>query len=466
MIQEFGPDFLFGVATASYQIEGAVNEDGRGKTVWDTFCETPGKVARGESGAVANDHYHRYLEDIQIMKQMGVQAYRFSMAWSRMFPEGDERREQRGFDFYNRLIDALLDAGIEPIATLYHWDLPQALQDRGGWASREVPERLGDYASAAAAEFGDRVTRFAPINEPWVMSWLGYGLGYHAPGVADFDQAIAASHHTMLGHNNAFKAIKAVRPNAKVGPVLSQSHPDVDDITDPKQLRAAAVFDMNQNKFWMDAFFAGKYPELAYELYGERLTKHIRPGDLELLPNDFVGINYYFNTRIGHEVEPTHPNRVRVVDELAGLSMISTSVGQVTDMGWPITPYGLEDLLVRWTREYPETLPQIFITENGAAYDDEPGPDGRVRDQRRIDYLNDHLLALKSAIGRGANIGGYMQWSMMDNFEWAVGFAKRFGIVHVDYETQKRTIKDSGFWYRDTIATRGRNLKERFVDFA
>jgi beta-glucosidase len=466
MIQEFGSDFLFGVATASYQIEGAVNEDGRGKTVWDTFCETPGKVARGESGAVANDHYHRYLEDIQIMKQMGVQAYRFSMAWSRMFPEGDERREQRGFDFYNRLIDALLDAGIEPIATLYHWDLPQALQDRGGWASREVPERLGDYASAAAAEFGDRVTRFAPINEPWVMSWLGYGLGYHAPGISDFDQAIAASHHTMLGHNKAFKAIKAVRPNAKVGPVLSQSHPDVDDISDPKQLRAAAVFDMNQNKFWMDAFLAGQYPELAYEIYGERLTRHIRPGDLELLPNDFVGINYYFNTRIGHEVEPTHPNRVRVVDELAGLSMISTSVGQVTDMGWPITPYGLEDLLVRWTREYPETLPQIFITENGAAYDDEPGADGRVRDQRRIDYLNDHLLALKSAIGRGANIGGYMQWSMMDNFEWAVGFAKRFGIVHVDYETQKRTIKGSGYWYRDTIATRGRNLKERFVDFA
>ena len=462
----FKEDFLFGVATAAYQIEGAVNEDGRGKTIWDTFCETPGKVARGESGAVANDHYHRYLEDVAIMKQLGVKAYRFSMAWSRMFPQGDSQREERGFDFYNRLIDALLEAGIEPIATLYHWDLPQALQDQGGWASRQTPLRLAEYAAAAAEAYGDRVQKFAPINEPWVMSWLGHGLGYHAPGIADYGTAIAASHHTMLGHNLSFKAIKSVRPNALVGPVLSQSNADVDDITDPKQMRAAAVMDMNQNKFWMDAFFAGKYPDLAYELYGDRLTKLIQPGDLDRQNHDFVGINYYFNQRIGHEVAADHPNRVRVVDELDGLSMISTSMGNVTDMGWPITPYGLEDLLVRWTREYPDTLPPIYITENGAAYDDEPGADGRIRDQRRIDYLNDHLMAVLSAIKRGADVRGYMQWSMMDNFEWSVGFAKRFGIVHVDYQSQKRTIKDSGYWYRDTIANHGANLVERIVDFA
>lgn len=463
---EFQKDFLFGVATAAYQIEGGFDEDGKGRSIWDTFCDTPGKVARGESGKFANDHYHRWREDVAIMKELGVNSYRLSLAWTRMFPDGTmASRNEKGFEFYNNLIDELLANGIEPIITLYHWDLPQALQDQGGWNNRKTAYALAEYAREAAIAFGDRVEKFAPINEPWVMSWLGYGLGYHAPGVKDFAHAIAASHHTVLAHNLCFKAIKEVRPNALVGPVLSQSHPDVDDIFDEKQMRAAAVFDMNQNLFWMEAFFNGKYPELAWELYGDRLRSVVQEGDLEQVPHDFIGINYYFNTRIGHEVAPDHINRARVIDELAGLSMLSTSMGQVTDMGWPITPYGLEDLLVRWTHQYPN-LPPIYITENGAAYDDGISEDGAIHDERRIQYLNDHLMALLSAMKRGADIRGYMQWSMMDNFEWAVGYAKRFGIVHVDYQTQKRTIKDSGHWYRKTIESNGRNLIERTVDFA
>lgn len=462
----FKKDFLFGVATAAYQIEGAVDEDGRGKTIWDTFCDTPGKIARGESGKVANNHYHLWKSDVATMKELGVNSYRFSMAWSRMFPIGKIReRNQKGFDFYNQLIDELISNGIKPIVTLFHWDLPQSLQDDGGWANRETAKHFADYAAAAAKEYGDRVEIFAPINEPWVHSWLGHGLGYHAPGISDFNIAIAASHHTVLAHNLALQAIKGINQNLKVGPVQSQSNADIDDLFDDKQLYAAKVFDMNQNTFWMDAFFKGRYPDLAWELYGDRLSNVVKDGDLTLQSNDFIGINYYFNTRIGHEVDKNHPNRVRVVDELTGLNMLSTSIGQLTDMGWPITPYGLEDLLVRWTKIY-SNLPPIYITENGAAYDDDVQVDGRIRDNRRIEYLNDHLLAVLSAINRGADVRGYMQWSMMDNFEWAVGFAKRFGLVHVDYETQKRTIKDSGYWYRDTINARGANLIEKTVDFA
>lgn len=462
----FKRDFLFGVATAAYQIEGAVNEDGRGKTVWDTFCETPGKIARGESGNIANDHYHLWKSDVAIMKNLGVNSYRFSIAWSRMFPDGKiGSRNQKGFDFYNNLIDELLANDIKPIITLYHWDLPQALQDEGGWSNRQTTQHFAEYAMEAAKAYGDRVEMFAPINEPWVHAWLGHALGYHAPGLNDYKIAIEASHHTVLAHNLALQAIKSINPRLKVGPVQSQSNADVDDVFDDKQMQAAAVFDMNQNTFWMDAFFKGEYPELAYELYGDRLNSVIREGDLKIQPHDFVGINYYFNNRIGHEVDANHPNRVRVVDELCGLNMLSTTVGNHTDMGWPITPYGLEDLLVRWTKRYAN-LPPIYITENGAAYDDDIQPDGRIHDQRRIDYLNDHLLAVLSAIDRGADVRGYMQWSMMDNFEWAVGYEKRFGIVHVDYETQKRTIKDSGYWYKETINCLGSNLKPKFVNLA
>lgn len=457
----FPESFLFGVATSAYQIEGAVDEDGRGRSIWDTFCRVPGAVAGGESGSMADDHYHRWAEDIDLMAGLGVQAYRFSVAWPRLFPDGGTEREPRGFAFYDRLIDSLLARGIEPFLTLYHWDLPQALQDKGGWASREVLARFADYAGAVAEAFGDRVRSFAPINEPWVVAWLGYGLGVHAPGISDVRGAIAAAHHTVVAHARAAEAIRAERPDASVGPVLNQSLPDVDDISDPFQMQAARAFDATMNTFWMEALLRGQYPAEVWDTYGRGLEDVVRDGDLEPVVNDWLGINYYFNARIGHEVPPGHPTRVRVIDEVAGINAEGRSLGQVTDMGWQVTPQGIGDLVMRWTREYGDDLPPLYITENGMASADVLTPEGAVHDRQRIDYLNDHLLSLRSAIERGADVRGYFQWSFLDNFEWAMGYAKRFGIVHVDYATQRRTAKDSALWYREVIRTGGAALMER-----
>lgn len=454
----FPENFKFGVATSAYQIEGAANVDGKGKSIWDTFSETPGKVARGESGDIANDHYNRFESDIDLMREIGVQAYRFSFAWTRMFPNGDSIRESRGFDFYDRLIDKLLAAGIEPFGTLYHWDLPQKLQDNGGWVNRETAIRFADYAAAVSEHFGDRVKHLATLNEPWVFTWLGYGLGYHAPGLQDKASAIAAAHHSVLAHNLALKAIKAVDNTVLVGPVLNQSLPDVDDISDPKQMYAAQLMDANMNLFWMDAHFRGDYPEIVWQTYGEDLKKVVQPGDLDVVKNDWLGINYYFNTRVGHETDSDSISRLRVVDELAGFANESSAIGVVTDMGWPITPQGLGDLCIRWQREYGDLLPPIYITENGLASDEGIAKDGKVQDEPRIKYLNDHLVSLHRAISAGVDIRGYFEWSLMDNFEWAMGFDKRFGIVHVDFNTQVRTIKNSGYFYRDVIKSNGSNL--------
>lgn len=461
----FPKDFLWGAATSAYQIEGATDTDGRGPSIWDTFCATPGKVLNGDTGDTANDHYHLYKDDIAMMKSLGIQAYRFSISWTRLFPAGDTVRNEAGFDFYNKLIDELLTNGIEPVCTLYHWDLPQALQDQGGWASRVVLEPFEHYATAVAEAFGDRITMFTPINEPWVMSWLGYGTGVHAPGITDYSQAIAASHHTIVAHNRALRAIKRVRPNAKVGPVLSQTHPDVDDISDPKQMRAAALVDAHQNLFWMDGIFRGTYPDIIWEVFGYDLKKLVQPGDLDVVENDWLGVNYYFNSRIGHEVPADHPTRLRMVDEWLGYAVEGASVGNVTDMGWPITPYGLGDLLARWQREYGDVIGPMYVTENGVAYQDEPGADGEVHDDRRIEYMNDHLKSIESAISRGADVRGFFQWSLMDNFEWAGGFGMRFGIVHMEYATQKRTIKDSAKFYAEVIKANGANLTSKIIRF-
>ena len=455
----FSKDFKWGVATSSYQIEGAANEDGRGPSIWDTFCATPGKVVNGESGLIANDHYHLYKDDVALMKSLGVKVYRFSLAWSRMFPNGDHVREERGFDFYNKLIDELLAAGIEPVITLYHWDLPQPLEDKGGWAEREILDAFEFYAGAVAEAFGDRVKMFSTINEPWCVSWLGYGLGVHAPGVQNFSKAIRASHHTVVAHNRAVEAIKAIRPDALVGPVLNQSLADIDDISDPIQKRAADIFDLNQNLFWMDAIFCGEYPDIAFEIYGDDLRNAIKPGDLKVVENDWLGINFYNNMRIGYQVANSQKPEAGLIEQLAGFAVESSPVGPLTDMGWPITPHGIGNLLSRWTREYSGVLPKMFITENGAAFGEEPDSHGEVKDDRRISYLNDHILEVGRAIERGADVGGYFQWSLMDNFEWAVGYAKRFGIVHVDYESQKRTVKNSGKFYSEVIKTNGANLK-------
>lgn len=457
----FSDDFLFGVATAAYQIEGGHDLDGKGESVWDRFSHTPGKVDRGETGDVAVDHYHRWPEDLDLMKGLGMQAYRFSVAWTRMFPNGDSKREQRGFDFYDRIIDGMLERNLKPFPTLFHWDLPQALQDLGGWENRETALRFGEFAGAFAEHFGDRVSAIATINEPWVFAWLGHALGYHAPGLTSQDAAIRASHHTVLAHNLAYRAIKAVKPELPVGMALSQSLPDIDDIFDPAQLQAAKMFDVNQNTFWMDAFMKGKYPELATEVYGSALAEVMREGDLQTGTLDWIGINYYFNTRIGPKVSMEDPARVRVIDKLLGFGNDSNPVGELTDMNWPITPPGLSGLLMRWTREYGDALPPLYITENGLANDTELSSDGKVHDQKRIDYLNLHLLEVAKAIEAGVDVRGYFLWSFLDNFEWAVGYAKRFGIVHVNYETQVRTPKDSAYFYSQVAATKGANLTAR-----
>ena len=454
----FPKDFLWGAATSSYQIEGAANEDGRGPSIWDTFCKTPGKVAKGDTGDVANDHYHRYPEDIAIMKELGLQGYRFSFAWPRMFPKGDGVREERGFDFYDRLIDGLLEAGIEPLATLYHWDLPQALQDKGGWVNRDIVNHFADYSTAVVERFGDRVKKFSPINEPWVVAWLGHGIGIHAPGILDRRSAFAAAHHTVLAHAASTNAMRAVRSDILTGPVLNQANHVPDDAHDPIQAHAAAIGDAHQNRFWMDAFMHGTYPQILIDTYGDELTSVIKDGDMQaaMVKNDFIGINYYFDNRIGASLggKPEWHS----ISGLFDLDIDETPRGPLTDMGWPLTPHGLENLLVRWHKEHGDKLPPLYITENGVAYDDGPDASGHVADQRRIDYLQTHLKAVSNAIAQGSPVKGYYQWSLMDNFEWALGYDKRFGIVHVDFETQKRIIKDSGLWYRDQIKNNGQAI--------
>ena len=450
-MRNFPTNFLWGAATAAYQVEGAAAEDGRGLSIWDTFSHTPGKTDNGDSGDVACDMYHRYPADIEIMHGLGIKGYRLSISWSRLFPNGDEVREERGFAFYDNLINNLLTQGITPYITLYHWDLPQALEDKGGWRSRETVAAFGKYAAAVAAHFGDRVKHFAPINEPWCVAWLGHGLGVHAPGISDRSTAFKVAHHTVIAHATAVNAMRAVRSDLKIGPVLNQANYPADDPSDPVQAHASAILDAVQNRWWMDAIFYGKYPEILVEEFGSEFLDAILPGDMELAqtPNDWLGINYYFDTRVGAS------DSAKTVEfdnsALLGLTIDSTPVGELTNMGWPITPAGLSGMLVRWHKEFGERLPQIFITENGCAYPDGPDQNGKVNDQRRISYLEKHLNALLDAIAQGVNIGGYFQWSLLDNFEWSLGYQKRFGIVHVDYNTQKRTPKESAHWYSEVI---------------
>ena len=450
-MRNFPTNFLWGAATAAYQVEGAVAADGRGLSIWDTFSHTPGKTDNGDSGDVACDMYHRYPADIEIMHGLGIKGYRLSISWSRLFPNGDEVREERGFAFYDNLINNLLTQGITPYITLYHWDLPQALEDKGGWRSRETVAAFGKYAAAVAAHFGDRVKHFAPINEPWCVAWLGHGLGVHAPGISDRSTAFKVAHHTVIAHATAVNAMRAVRSDLKIGPVLNQANYPADDPSDPVQAHASAILDAVQNRWWMDAIFYGKYPEILVEEFGSEFLDAILPGDMELAqtPNDWLGINYYFDTRVGAS------DSAKTVEfdnsALLGLTIDSTPVGELTDMGWPITPAGLSGMLVRWHKEFGERLPQIFITENGCAYPDGPDQNGKINDQRRISYLDKHLNALLDAIAQGVNIGGYFQWSLLDNFEWSLGYQKRFGIVHVDYNTQKRTPKESAHWYSEVI---------------
>jgi len=455
----FPEDFTWGVATAAFQVEGASKEDGRGPSIWDTFCATPGKVANGDTGEVACDHYHRYLDDIKIMQEIGVKSYRLSIAWPRLFPKGDHVREDRGFTFYDKLINALLEAGIEPLVTLYHWDLPQPLEDKGGWANRQILDAFEFYATEVAKHFGDRVKRFSPINEPWVVAWLGYGIGVHAPGRTSRKDAFAAAHHTVMVHAIASRAIKKVRPDALVGPVLNQANFPMDDPQDPVLIHANDVMDAQQNRWWIDAMYKGKYPDVLTRLFADEINAVVQPGDLELAsatPNDFIGINYYFDNRMG--LPGNDGEKFYDMSNVFDLNVDMTMHGDKTDMGWAITPEGLTNLLVRWKRELGDRCPDLYITENGCAYGDGVSDDGAVHDARRIAYLDKHLKAMKDAIDAGSPVKGYYQWSLLDNFEWALGYEKRFGIVHVDFQSQKRTLKDSALWYSAIVKSNGSTL--------
>lgn len=449
---KFPSDFHWGAATSSYQIEGAVNADGRGSSIWDTFCATPGKVANQESGEVACDHYHRFSEDIAIMKDMGVDSYRFSISWSRLFPNGDSQREERGFAFYHRLINELIANGIEPVITLYHWDLPQALQDNGGWANREIVSAFSDYAAACVAEYGDRVSKWITLNEPWVFTWLGHLAGVHAPGIQDLGVATAAAHHTALAHAEASKAMRAVNPNIEVGIALNMTTYRVTEPEDSELNQIETLLDGHLNRWWLDAMFYGQYPTEVVAELGEHLAKVSLPGDQELLITnpDFIGVNYYADNFIGPDKSDTFANGVGSPIPFA-VKFDGSAPLPHTDMGWPITPDGFYELLVRINRDWP-MVTNISITENGAAFPEGPDATGEVADDRRVAYLDAHIAAVSSAIADGVPVKSYFAWSLMDNFEWAEGYAKRFGLVHVDFDTLKRTPKNSAKFYRNVIA--------------
>ncbi len=431
-------DFTWGVATAAYQIEGAVAEDGRSPSIWDTFSHTPGKVDGGDTGDTACDHYHRVPEDIGLIKRLGADAYRFSIAWPRVVPGGDGPVNKAGLDFYDRLVDGLLEAGVTPFATLYHWDLPQVLQDRGGWTVRETSEHFAAYASQVVERLGDRVKDWATLNEPLCSAWIGHLEGRMAPGLTDLTAAVRASYHLHLGHGLAVQAIRAASSDARVGIVnnLSPIEPASGSEAD---LAAARRADGHINRWWLDPILGRGHPQDMVEEYGVELP--LRPGDLETIaaPLDWLGLNYYFRQIVTADPDGPGPRAKQV----------SVPGARLTHMDWEVHAEGLKQLLLRLTEEYG--VQRIYVTENGSAYEDVVAADGSVHDPERVRYLEEHLAACARAVAEGAPLAGYFAWSLMDNFEWAYGYDKRFGLVHVDYATQRRTVKSSGLRYAELI---------------
>ena len=448
---DFGPDFRWGASTASYQIEGAVTADGRGRSVWDTFTAEPGRIADGSSGEMACDHYHRYREDVALMARLGLDGYRLSIAWPRIQPDGTGPVNPAGIGFYDRLVDELLAAGISPMATLFHWDLPQALQDRGGWLERETAERFADYAALLGEHFGDRILLWAPVNEPNVVTVMGHLQGVHAPGSKLGSRALTVGHHLLLGHG---RAVQALRAAGATGIGCANNHSPIWPASDSAaDQRAASEYDQLWNRFYADPMLLGSYPERLLPLLPDSAAD-----DLAVIrqPLDFYGLNYYNPTRIGAVDSAVAGAGDQLLDGLS-FQRLPIEGYPTTDFGWPVIPAGLHELLSQLHERYGTALPTIYITENGCSYGDGPDGAGRVPDQRRIDYLDGHLRAVHRAIGDGVDVGGYYTWSLLDNFEWAEGYRQRFGLVHVDYASQRRTPKDSFHWYAAVIGRhRGR----------
>jgi beta-glucosidase len=448
-VADLPPSFKWGVATSSYQIEGAIAEDGRTPSIWDTFCRVPGAVHEADNGDVACDHYHRMPQDVALIKSLGVDTYRFSVAWPRVQPGGRGPVNPAGLAFYDRLVDELLATGLDPWVTLYHWDLPQELEDAGGWPNRDTAYRFADYAMLVFDQLQDRVGTFTTLNEPWCSAWLGYNVGVHAPGRQDFDASLAAVHHLLLGHGLATQRMRAAETSPHTyGITLNMG--TADPATDsPADRDAARRADGMGTRIYLDPLRYGRYPaDIVADLAVRGSAFPVRDGDLPIIatPFEVLGVNYYF----GQDFAGTDADG-NTHDALGEPVVRAVLPGTArTAMDWPITPERFTQLLVRLHRDYPG-LP-LVVTENGAAFDDEADGSGWVQDDDRTAYLATHIAAVADAVAQGADVRGYFAWSLMDNFEWAYGYAKRFGIVHVDYATQERTPKQSALWFRDTIS--------------
>jgi beta-glucosidase len=432
----FPSDFLWGAATAAYQIEGAWNEEGKGESIWDRFSHTPGKIRDGDTGDVACDHYHRYRDDIALMRQLGLKAYRFSISWPRVIPNGWGAINPAGLDFYDRLVDELLAANIQPFVTLYHWDLPQALQDRGGWGNRDMCGYFADYAALMARRLGDRVRHWATFNEPMGIAFAGHHSGEHAPGLRNEKLAVQVAHHLLVAHGMAVQAMRGIDARLNAGIVIDAW--PIDCMTDTEEDRAFAEMMWQTYPAWFfGPLFRACYPPVALQMYGDK-APDVRPGDMALVSQrlDFLGINTYSRLVVQNG---------QVIKPVPG--------SEHTEMDWEIHAPAMRRMLVRIMRDYAP--PPIYITENGAAFADEVSPDGCVHDPRRIAYLQDHFTQARLAMNDGVELRGYFVWSLLDNFEWSNGYSKRFGLMHVNYATQQRTLKDSAKWYAQVIARNG-----------
>jgi beta-glucosidase len=444
---KFPQDFIWGTATASYQIEGAAKEDGKGLSIWDTFSHTPGKVYNDDNGDIACDHYHRYKEDIQIMKNIGLKGYRFSISWSRIFPEGKKQINQKGIDFYNILIDELLKNGIEPAITLYHWDLPQTLQDIGGWENRETINYFIEYAKCAFNKFGDRVKKWITHNEPSIIAFGGNYDGYHPPGYKDLSLAVKISHHLLLSHAKVVELYKQInKQKGKIGIALNL-YP-IYPATDSENDKDAVLFANDYYNTWfLDPVLKGKYPEKLFNIFKEKFNSPvILSNDIDILKRnrcDFLGINYYMRKI----VKDSNSHKILKFEEIRAKN------ANFTYMDWEIFPKGIYDILIYIKEEYDN--PEIYITENGAAFNDTVNNGDIINDNNRIDFLKEHFKEANKALNEGVHLCGYYIWSLMDNFEWAYGYSKRFGLIYVDYQSLKRIWKKSAYWYKDIIKNNG-----------
>lgn len=437
-LEKFPRGFTWGVATSAYQIEGAAKEDGKGESIWDRFSHTPGKIKDGSTGDVACDHYHRFKEDIDLMKQMGVNAYRFSVSWPRILPDGKSNVEQRGLDFYSRLVDELLKKNITPWVTLYHWDLPQALEEKGGWPDRKTADHFANYVDVVTRKLGDRVKNWVTINEPFCASYLSYYEGVQAPGRKDLKAALSAAHTTLLAHGKSIPIIRSNSPESQVG-IVHVNSPVYPVDSQTSNIEAATRMDGVLNRWFLDPLYNHQYPADIAAIYGENSPK-IEGGDMEIIatPTDFLGVNYYRPL-----VVKSSPNSPLQMEE------VTPQQARLTEMGWTVYPEGLYKILERIAANYP--VSNIYVTESGAAYTDVVNPDRSIVDDKRTEYLEQHLIAVSRSINDKVPVRGYFAWALMDNFEWSEGFTRRFGLVGVNFQTQERTIKQSGQRYSEII---------------